>query len=129
MNFIDAECVIDGDKVTLKFGDFEVVLPEEKAKKLIAGGYNEKTVIMGIRPEDISDAAEALERGAVVESDVTGYELLGKEAMLYFSIAGTHMSAVVPADTQARYGDHVKLAFDPIKIHVFDKETELTITN
>jgi multiple sugar transport system ATP-binding protein len=74
-------------------------------------------------------AEEALANGAVVESDVTGYELLGKEAMLYFSIAGTHMSAVVPADTQARYGDHVKLAFDPIKIHVFDKETELTITN
>jgi multiple sugar transport system ATP-binding protein len=61
MNFIDAECVIDGDKVTLKFGDFEVVLPEEKAKKLIAGGYNEKTVIMGIRPEDISDSEEALD--------------------------------------------------------------------
>ena len=28
-----------------------------------------------------------------------------------------------------RYGDHIELAFDPHKIHVFDKETELTITN
>ena len=129
MNFLDAECEVDGDKVTLKFGDFEVVLPENKAKKVIAGGYDGKTVILGIRPEDISDSAEALENGAVVESDVTGYELLGKEAMLYFSIAGTHMSAIVAADTNARYGDHVKLAFDTSKIHVFDKETELTITN
>ena len=39
------------------------------------------------------------------------------------------MSARVAADTPARYGDHVQLAFDTAKIHVFDKETELTITN
>ena len=39
------------------------------------------------------------------------------------------MTARVDSDTPARYGDHIKLAFDPHKIHVFDKETELTITN
>ena len=39
------------------------------------------------------------------------------------------MSARVDSDTPARYGDHIELAFDPNKIHVFDKETELTITN
>jgi hypothetical protein len=26
-------------------------------------------------------------------------------------------------------GDHITLAIDPEKIHCFDKETELTITN
>ena len=129
MNFIDAECVIEGNKASLKFGDFTIELPEEKAAKLVEGGYNGKTVVMGIRPEDISDSADALAKGAVVESDVTGYELLGAEVMLYFSIAGTHMSARVAADTPARYGDHIKLALDTAKIHVFDKETELTITN
>jgi len=129
MNFIDAECVVEGSKATLKFGDFSVELPEAKAKKLVDGGYNGKTVVLGIRPEDISDAAAALETGAVVESDVTGYELLGAEVMLYFTIAGTNMSARVAADTPARYGDHIKLALDPAKVHVFDKETELTITN
>ena len=65
----------------------------------------------------------------VVESDVTGYELLGAEVLLYYTIAGTNMTARVDSDTPARYGDHIKLAFDPNKIHVFDKETELTITN
>ena len=39
------------------------------------------------------------------------------------------MTARLDADTTPRYGDHIKLAFDPNKIHVFDKETELTITN
>ena len=126
MNFVDAECVVDGSKATLKFGEFSVELPEEKAKKLADGGYNGKTVVLGIRPEDISDD---ITTGAVIETEVTGYELLGAEAMLYYTIAGANMSARVAADTTARYGDTVKLALNPAKIHVFDKETELTITN
>ena len=126
MNFVDAECVVDGNKATLKFGEFSVELPEEKAKKLADGGYNGKTVVLGIRPEDISDD---ITTGAVIETEVTGYELLGAEAMLYYTIAGANMSARVAADTTARYGDTVKLALNPAKIHVFDKETELTITN
>ena len=126
MNFVDAECVVDGNKATLKFGEFSVELPEAKAKKLVDGGYNGKTVVLGIRPEDISDD---ITTGAVIETEVTGYELLGAEAMLYYSIAGANMSARVAADTTARYGDNVKLALNPAKIHVFDKETELTITN
>jgi len=129
MNFIDAVVEVAGDKASLKFGGFSVELPAAKAKKVIDGGYNGKTVVLGIRPEDISDSEEALASGAVVESDVTGYELLGAEAMLYYNIAGANMSARVGADTTARYGDHIKLALNPEKIHVFDKETELTITN
>ena len=129
MNFIDAECVIEGSKVSLKFGEFSVKLPEAKAKKLIEGNYNGKKVVLGIRPEDISDSADALAKGANVESDVTGYELLGAEVLLYYTLAGANMTARVSADTPARYGDHIKLAFDVNKIHVFDKETELTITN
>ena len=39
------------------------------------------------------------------------------------------MTARVNPRTQARTGDVVKFALDVDKIHVFDKETELTITN
>ena len=108
-----------------------VVLPQLKAKKLIDGGYDGKTVILGVRPEDISDSQHDIEtyRDSLIEADVTGYELLGAEVLLYFSIAGANMTAKVDSRTAARMGDHVKMAFDPQKIHIFDKETELTITN
>ena len=131
MTFVDAKCVVEGSKVTLNFDNYSIELPEAKAKKLIDGGYNGKEVILGIRPEDISDDSESIAKfaGSVVESDVTGYELLGAEVLLYYTIAGANMTARVSADTPARYGDHIKLALDPSKIHVFDKETELTITN
>ena len=131
MNFVDAEVVVNGSSVSLKFGDYSVVLPEDKSKKLIDGGYAGKKVVFGIRPEDISDDPEMIQKNGdcVIESDVTGYELLGAEVLLYYTVAGANMTARVDSDTPARYGDHIKLAFDPHKIHVFDKETELTITN
>ena len=131
MNFIDAQCVVEGAKAFLKFDKYQVELPEAKAKKLIDGGYAGKNVVFGIRPEDIYDSAEHLDKFATckIDSDVTGYELLGAEVLLYFTVAGANMSARVDSDTPARYGDHIELAFDPHKIHVFDKETELTITN
>ena len=129
MNFVDAKCVVEGSKVYLKFGEFSVLLPEWKAKKL--KGYNGKTVVMGIRPEDISDDADfiAANPNSIIESTVTGYELLGAEVMLYYNIAGSNMSARVAANTTARYGDKIRFALNPEKIHAFDKETELTITN
>ena len=131
MNFIDAVCKVEGERVTLNFEKTSVVLPPAKAKKLIDGGYNGKTVVMGIRPEDIGDSQIEIEahKDAVFETDVTGYELLGSEVLLYFNVAGTAMTAKVDARTTARMGDHITLAIDPEKIHCFDKETELTITN
>ena len=131
MNFIDAICKVEGERVTLNFEKTSVVLPPAKAKKLIDGGYNGKTVVMGIRPEDIGDSQIEIEahKDAVFETDVTGYELLGSEVLLYFNVAGTAMTAKVDSRTTARMGDHITLAIDPEKIHCFDKETELTITN
>ena len=131
MNFIDAVCKVEGERVTLNFEKTSVVLPPAKAKKLIDGGYNGKTVVMGIRPEDIGDSQIEIEahKDAVFETYVTGYELLGSEVLLYFNVAGTAMTAKVDSRTTARMGDHITLAIDPEKIHCFDKETELTITN
>ena len=127
MNFVDAVCKVEGEKVTLSFENTTVA----KAKKLADGGYNGKTVIMGIRPEDIGDSEIEIEahKDAAFETDVTGYELLGSEVLLYFKVAGASMTAKVDSRTTARMGDHIKMAIDPEKIHVFDKETELTITN
>ena len=131
MNFLDAVCKAQGDKVSLVFGENSVVLPPAKAKKLIDGGYNGKTVVLGIRPEDIDDSQIALEthKDSVFGTKVTGYELLGSEVLLYYNINGSNMTAKVDSRTSARLGDSIKLAMDIEKVHVFDKETELTITH
>ena len=131
MNFIDTKCKVEGDKVSLTFDNTTIVLPPAKAKKLADAGCNGKTVVMGIRPEDIGDSEIEIEahQDCAFEANVTGYELLGSEVLLYFNVAGTAMTAKVDSRTTARMGDHITLAIDPEKIHCFDKETELTITN
>ncbi len=130
MNFVDAKCKIQGNDVTLNFDRFSIALPPAKAKKLIDGGYGGKTVVMGIRPEDIGDSEyEMSTYAAKIDADITGYELLGSEVILYYQIAGANMSTKVASDTTARLGDHVKLAMNPEKIHVFDHETEQVVTN
>ncbi len=105
-------------------------LPQAKAQKLIDGKYDGKTVVMGIRPEHISDEASDLANSnAKISVEVTGYELLGAESMIYFSYAGNDMSAKVSPNSTARYGDKIEVALDMDMVHVFDKESELTITN
>ena len=131
MNFLDAKCTVKGDKVDLDLGESVITLSGDKAKKLIDGGYDGKTVVMGIRPEDVYDDEETVAANAdtVIESTVRVYELLGAEVYLYFDYAGANFTARVKPSTTARTGDHIKVALEPSKIHVFDKETEMTITN
>ena len=131
MNFLDAKCTVKGDAVDLDLGESTITLTGDKAKKLIDGGYDGKTVVMGIRPEDVYDDEEtvAAHPETVIESTVRVYELLGAEVYLYFDYAGANFTARVKPSTTARTGDHIKIALEPSKIHVFDKETEMTITN
>ena len=133
MNMVDAKVEVKGSDVYLKVGKSAIKLPAAKAKKLIDGGYNGKTVIMGIRPENLSDDEEVIAKaaavGATLDAKIEVYELLGAEVYLYFTVEGANFTARVNPRTTARTGDVVKFALDVERIHVFDKETELTITN
>ena len=131
MNFLDAVVNVSGSDVDLKIGAFDIKLPPEKAKALIDGGYAGKTVVMGIRPEDVHDDAAFLAQSpdTMIEATIRVYELLGAEVFLYFDLENFPMTARVNPTTTARTGDTVKFALDASKIHIFDKETELTIVN
>ena len=130
MNFMDAVVEIKGETAYLKIADQSIELPPAKSKKMVEGGYNGKTVTFGIRPEDVDDSEMFVNTAkAVFESTVNVYELLGAEVYLYFDLEGFPITARVDSRTTARPGDKVKFGFDVEKIHVFDKETELVITN
>ena len=130
MNFLDATVSVNGDVASLEIAGKSIALPAEKSAKLIAGGYDGKTVVMGIRPECISDLPEDVEKAATVfESTVRVYELLGAEVFLYFDIDVFPITARVDPRTTSRPGDVIKVAVDVERIHVFDKETQQVITN
>ena len=131
MNFIDCKVVKSGADVLLMFGTNTVKLPENKAKKLMDGGYEDKTVVLGIRPEDIKDEEMFISNSqdSTLEATVKVYEMLGAEVFLYFTIDQFDITVRVNPRTTARPGDTIKIAFDMSKVHLFDKETQLTITN
>ena len=131
MNFLDAHVGVSGGDVTLTVGNQVLKVPASKKQALIDGGYEGKTVVLGIRPENINDEEAFISANpdSVIHSNIKVYELLGAEVYLYFDVEGTQMTARVNPRTTLRTGDDATFALDMEKIHVFDKETELTITN
>ena len=131
MNFIDAVPQKEGNNIYLTFHDQKVLLTNEKARKVVDGGYLGQTVVMGIRPEDIHETDLALSQfpDDTIVAEVNATELLGAEMHLYVNIDEVDLVAKVSPRLQVKNGDKVKLALDANRIHVFDKETELTITN
>ncbi len=129
MNFIDCEVGPEGK--TLTFGSNTIQVPELKAKKLADAGYPGKTVVLGIRPEDVKDEEMFISnsQGSTIEVMVRVYELLGAEVFLYLDVDQFEITARVNPRTTARPGDSIKVAFDLTKIHIFDKETEQVITH
>lgn len=132
MNLIEANVSKKGADIYVSFGNNTLKLPETKAKKVVDGGYIDKAVMIGIRPEDIHDEEMFINNfpDSVLEATVRVYELLGAEVFLYFNIEETlEITARVNPRTTARPDDTLKIAFDMSKLHMFDKETEQVITN
>lgn len=128
MNFLDAVCNEKDGRAVLKIGSNEIELPKEKGKALLDGGYKGKRVVMGIRPEDVTEAG-AKDAGNVIEAPVKVYELLGAEVYLYADVEGANLTARVSSETAAKVGDKVRFSLDVNKVHVFDKESEGVIAN
>ena len=131
MNFIDAVINKKDDGVYLEFNGESIKLPEGKASNPALESYFGKTVVLGIRPEDLHDEESfiASSESAVVSAYVDVTEMMGAEYYLYLKIADNPFTARVNQRTTAKMGDTIKIAFDTNKIHLFDKETENTIIN
>ena len=130
MNLVDAKVVSSGSQVTLELSNtVKVTLPKEKSEKLHS--YAGKTVVVGIRPEDIKADEEfiAAHPESTFEAVVKVYELLGAGVNLHYDINDQTCTAKVSPRTTVRPGDTVKFAMDIARLHVFDKETEQVITH
>ncbi|ONI39432.1 sugar ABC transporter ATP-binding protein [Candidatus Epulonipiscium fishelsonii] len=131
MNFIETKVTKEGDQFILTFGQSKVVLPPSKTEKL--EGYVGKNIMMGIRPEHTADmdtvVASEVPKYAVVSAKVEVTEMLGAETYLYMVCEGTNMTGRVDPSCKAGAGSTVKLGIEVSKIHLFDLDTQLTITN
>ena len=133
MNFFDATLVKEGDKVIARFGENKVTLPASKVAKLTDESYIGKAVTLGIRPDDIHDEQVFVEAHpeAHVKAHVELLEKLGYETLVYLEMDGKDDNACARVNPRSTImaGDDVVLAFDPNRIQLFDKDTEVSILN
>jgi len=93
MNMLDAVIESSNGGLAAKVADQTISLgPEALENHPALKGYVGKRVVLGIRPEDLEDAA--LETGAPPERQLRGRlelrEALGSEIMAHFAIKGAH---------------------------------------
>ncbi len=141
MNFIESVLLKEGNDYFVEFGSedtktragikFKIKLPASKNKDNCLDAYVGKEVIMGIRPEDVHNEEDLIAAfpDGVVEADVEVTELMGAETYLYMNCEGQSINARVAPTSTAKPADHITITIEPEKIHLFDKDTELTITN
>ena len=86
---------------------------------------------MGIRPEHIYGGEMEKEKTELVyfDVDVKVYEMLGANALIYFDVDQTGWVASLDTSIPLKCGDQIRLGLDAEMIHVFDCDTEKTITN
>jgi multiple sugar transport system ATP-binding protein len=127
MNFFEAKLAQSDGKVVVDCGIFKVTVPENKTGPY--KGHAGKSVLFGIRPEDIHDPQFAPPgiHQALVETYVEVTELMGNEVFLHLKAGDHSFVGRVDPRTQARIGSKMQLALNLDNMHLFDKDTEQTI--
>jgi len=130
MNFIDGMLAEQDGKMIFKAKNVNIEIPEGKAKILTEKGYRNKEVIFGIRPEDLHDEAIFIEGSprSIVSANIEVSENLGHEVQLHLSgIGNNSVVARVDGRLGAKDGVTINLAIDMNKMHIFDKDTTLSV--
>ena len=134
MNFFDVTLKREGENVVVTFDDgkkFDV--PYETVAKVHSNYLDGVTpVILGIRPDHLSVCKE--ETG--IKAKVNVIEQLGNESIIYgqlsldeeISLKSKNQIIIkIPSGVTYEIGDILNVKVDTDRIHLFDKESELTL--
>jgi len=105
MNLVSAELAGSGGSVVAKFGDNSLQVDQSVLdRRPSLKGFEGREVILGLRPEDLEDAAMAggAPEGRRLSATVDIREDMGSEVFIHFGVAG---KAVRGADVRAAVGE------------------------
>jgi multiple sugar transport system ATP-binding protein len=108
---------------------FSLTLSGEWAERL--AGHGGRSVILGIRPEDIviAPGGSARPGAGTVRVRLDVVEPLGSEAFLSARVGAKEITARVPPRGLPAAGSEVELVFNRERLHFFDGEGGETIAN
>ncbi len=152
MNLLDATVESDDGGLALSLGDRRLALdPATLRRRPALREYAGRTVVLGIRPEQLEDAALDGADGAALSGHVTLREALGSELVVHFTVdarpamtdevrelaediggpvreasQATVVGRFSPA-SRVREGETLEVAVDTSEMHFFDPHTGLGI--
>ncbi|MFL5316119.1 MAG: ABC transporter ATP-binding protein [Microvirga sp.] len=103
----------------------DIAAPPHAADRLRACLGREVT--LGIRPEDLRIAGAADPADFAFDALVEVVEKLGSEILLDLKVGRGAMVAAVEPTVRAVYGDRLRIALNPDRLHFFDAQTDATI--
>ncbi len=149
MNFFDATLTGTKDKVYVEFEGQKILVNKETVARIInlADYLNTgKPIVFGVRPEDFHDEEAFIKehKNSVIKVKVDVLEKLGAESLLYCvfdtsddvaedgtikSLVENNTQLIAKIDARSKTQAHtvIDLSIDMNHIHMFDKETELSI--
>lgn len=131
MNQFPVKLARYGKEVFMEFGENKLPLPAGKVARLVSDQYIGKTVILGMRAENIHDEAAfiSISEETAVDAKVTIVEMMGMGTYLHLIVDGIdgELIANVEARSTAREGETIRIAFDINHVHLFDAETGASI--
>jgi len=127
MNFVTGRILRRNGRTFFDDGSNRVKVDDEMSPPLAA--YDGKTILFGIRPEDIYD--KLFVQYAPPENTVTAtvevVEPIGSEVYLHVLLGNQTVTARVAGHERPKVGQDIDLVFDMSKIHFFDPDTEKSI--
>ena len=127
MNFLDAEVKPKNGKIILSLAENELDVTDSFAKTNEIKEYFNKSVKVGIRPEDVTVDNEFIVKNPdkVLTAKLEVSELMGSESYLYLDYSGQKLTARVAADSPAN--ETVELGILTDRIHLFDPNSTSNI--
>ena len=124
MNMINGMILKSENGYIAEFAGNQIALPESKHKDLAR--YEGKEVVLGIRPEDISLRTQNQES---FEMKIDLVELMGSEMYLHCDLREIKLTVRTPVYEECKTDSTLSFSINSQKLHIFDKETELVISN
>jgi multiple sugar transport system ATP-binding protein len=157
MNLVDAEVVRANGRFEARFGEHRLAIDDEVlARRPALAAYEKRHVALGVRPEDLEDAAAGADtEGRRIRAVVDVREDMGSDVFVHFGVGappirtkavagavgeealeamharsrreGSLFVARLPQGTAAREGEPVELAVKTKRLHFFDPVTGAAI--
>ncbi len=126
MNFIEGT-IIRNSGLLFHSPHMQLPIPNTVTDKLAS--YIDRPIILGIRPEDISEPRADLAEPSkpILKCQVEVVEPMGNEQFVYLQLGGNALVARMDTKASPHVNEEYAVCFDMNKAHFFDAKTELVI--